>query len=150
MSFACIFILPCLLKMCTKDTCGVSVSISPAPPTALFSHTSFGCNLIQTHPVWLLGAQSELLVCSGPSVLFWIHLLYTNTVWGHCSQMYKTPLSYIEIYFGTANQIVQISVYGSPGLIISMLAVLVLCRRGVKDLLQISESIAYSAAMYPM
>lgn len=64
--------------------------------------------------------------------------------------MYKTPLSYIEIYFGTVNQIVQISVYGSPGLIISMLAVLVLCRRGVKDLLQISESIAYSAAMYPM
>lgn len=49
--------------------------------------------------------------------------------------MYKTPLSYIEIYFGTVNQIVQISVYGSPGLIVSMLAVLVLCRRGVKDLL---------------
>lgn len=35
-----------------KELCGVSISISPVPHTALSFPTSAACNPIQAHPVW--------------------------------------------------------------------------------------------------
>lgn len=61
-------------------------------------------------------------------------------------------MGYNKIYFGVVNQIIQISVYHSPGLIIiyHITSTCPLQTRGVIELLQIAESIGYAAAMHPM
>lgn len=124
------FILPYLLKMRTKESMWwFNIHLTSSTHSIIFPHFCW----LQPHPSTscvVLSSHGEQLVCCGPYIPSWTHLPYIDTVGVHCSQMYKTALSDIKICFGVVNQIIQISVYNSPVLIITILPVVVLCTPG--------------------